>query len=120
METVNDIVKETREHHILTTAPCACWVMRKKELIELCDRLEAAYKRDLQAMCDAGEIDMRTAMGEVERLRAENERLKAALKPIIDFRPEIVGNHGEEEAWDSDLMMEAMVEARDIYNGGAK
>lgn len=79
METVEDIVKETREHHILTTAPCACWVMRKEELIELCDRLDAAYKRDLQAMVDAGEIDMRTAMGEVERLRAENERLMSAV-----------------------------------------
>ena len=79
METVNDIVNEPREHHILTTAPCACWVMRKEELIELCDRLEAAYKRDLQAMVDAGEIDMRTAMGEVERLRAENARLMSAI-----------------------------------------
>ena len=43
METVEDIVKETREHHILTTAPCACWVMRKEELIELCERIEAAH-----------------------------------------------------------------------------
>lgn len=54
----------------------------------------------------------------IEDLEAENARLKAALKPIIDFRPDIRGDYGEYEAWDSDLMMEAMVEARRIYNGG--
>lgn len=95
METVEDIVKETREHHILTTAPCACWVMRKEELIELCDRIDAAYKRDLQAMCDAGEIDMRTAMGEVERLRAENARLVEAMAFVVGCADSTCGGMAE-------------------------
>lgn len=115
METINDIIREMR-----AWADLERHRMERKHVALFADRIDAAYKRDLQAMVDAGEIDMKTAMCEVERLREENERLKAAIKPIIDFRPEIVGNHGEEEAWDSDLMMEAMVEARDIYNGGAK
>jgi len=73
METVNDIIREMREGVIANG-----WFERT--LKEFADRLDAAYKRDMQAMVDAGEIDMRTAMGEVERLSAENKRLKSDLE----------------------------------------
>ena len=70
METVEDILREMYERD----DECGNgW------LEHFADRLDAAYKRDLKAMCDAGEIDMKTAMGEVERLRAENARLKSAI-----------------------------------------
>lgn len=78
METVNDILREMRAYAKKTEIDGGLidvWDW----LPEFADRLDAAYKRDLQAMVDAGEIDMRTAMGEVERLRAENERLMSAV-----------------------------------------
>lgn len=78
MENVNDIVREMRAYakkSEIDGGLIDVWDW----LPEFADRIDAAYKRDLQAMVDAGEIDMRTAMGEVERLRAENARLKSAI-----------------------------------------
>lgn len=81
METVNDIIKEMKNwdfHSHLDGCGHA-------ELSCYADRLDAAYKRDLKSIVDAGEIDMRTAMDEVTRLREENKRLKAALKEAIPW-----------------------------------
>ena len=84
METVEDIVRDIlsraqvagRQDGDATVHHSAVAAM----LHDLADRLDAAYKRDLQSIVDAGEIDMKTAMGEVERLSAENERLKSDLE----------------------------------------
>jgi len=87
METVNDIIREMREGVVANG-----WFERT--LKEFADRLDAAYKRDLQAMCDAGEIDMRTAMGEVERLRAENARIKSAIVRVHGCLDSTCGSMG--------------------------
>ena len=65
METIEDIVREMRSW--------AC--MERNRIRQFADRLDAAYKRDMQ-----------TAMDEVTSLRAENERLKAALKSVLEYR----------------------------------
>lgn len=69
METVNDIIRELREYSDRG---------RGREWMPLADRLDAAYKRDLQSIVDAGEIDMRTAMDEIAKLRKTNEVLECA------------------------------------------
>lgn len=65
-ETVEDILAEMRD---MGMTGCR---FGSSSIMDFADRIDAAYKRDLQSMCDAGEIDMRTAMGEVERLKSEN------------------------------------------------
>ena len=70
-ETVNDIIREIREK-IKTSdgsAPVVAALMSA-----FIDRLDAAYKRDIQAVVDANE----TAMGEIAKLRKTNELLECA------------------------------------------
>lgn len=105
---LEDIISKMREHgrtlaweDVITygyNGPYFTQDVRRVTLADLADRIETA----------------------TAHLRKENARLKAALKPIITFRPDILGDHDEYESWDSDLMMEAMVEAQRIYNGGAE
>lgn len=83
METVDDILRDIRSR-----AEVAC---RQDEdaavhhsavdamLRDIADHIEAAHKRDIEAVVDQNEISMKTAIGEVTRLRAENERLKSAI-----------------------------------------
>lgn len=145
METVNDIIREMRG----TRPDCDdCLSNHTCEyLIRFANRLDAAYKRDLQAMVDAGDIDMRTATDEVARLRAALysdgdfgrllkerdiaiERLKAALKPVQDAhipdfsicdtcrdRSECEKNENGETCEWYDIV-EAVRNAQRIYNGG--
>lgn len=70
METVNDIERELREYGD-RPPPRRAW-------IDLADRLDAAYKREMQAIVDANETAMRTAMGEIAKLRKINEVLECA------------------------------------------
>ena len=86
-ETVDDIERELREYGD-RPPPMRAW-------IDLADRIDAAYKRDLQAMVDAGEIDMRTAMGEVERLRSENARLVEAMAFVVGCADSTCGGMAE-------------------------
>lgn len=96
METVDDIIKEIR---FAANMPNC---VDRNEALNLADRLDAAYRRDTKAVVDANEIAMRTAMGEVAKLRAalysdgdfgrslkerdiEIERLKAVLKDVIQW-----------------------------------
>ena len=70
-EIVEDIVREMREVARNAHNANMAW---------FADRIDAAYKRDIQTMVDAGVDDMQTAKDEATKLREENERLKAALK----------------------------------------
>ena len=65
METVEDILREMKETARMYLAGGNDSTSVFELLSVYHDRLDAAYKRDLQAMTDAGEINMRTAMDEV-------------------------------------------------------
>ena len=93
METVNDILREMRAYakkSEIDGGLIDVWDW----LREFADRIDAAYKRDLQAMVEAGEIDMRTAMGEVERLRAENAQLTEAMSSVVGCADSTCGGMG--------------------------
>ena len=55
------------------------------------DRLKAAYRRDLQSMVDAGDIDMQTATDEVAKLREENEELRTENAQLTEAMSSVVG-----------------------------
>lgn len=80
METFNDITREMREgpvHSCFVTEVGAASDANRK-FRDFADRLDAAYKRDIQAIVDANETAMRTAMGEIAKLRKTNELLECA------------------------------------------
>lgn len=117
METVEDIVREMRAgpvHACFVTEVGAASDANGK-FRDFADRLDEAHKRDMKAVVDANETAMKTAMDEVEKIREENERLKAALKPVLDnVDTEYYTLSNAEDALD------ACSEAQRIYNRGAK
>ena len=118
MEIFNDIINEWRGirpdcDECLSNHTC-------DYLNRLIDRLDAAYKRDIQTMVDAGVEDMQMAMDEATKLREENERLKAALKPVLEVRwEERKYNYCSGTVPTKDLVL-VVRDAQRIYNGGAK
>ena len=113
-ESVDDIERELREYGDRPPPRCA-W-------IDLADRLHAAYKRDMQAIVDANETAMKTAMDEVTRLREGNERLKAALNPVleVEWPTGISGSIDNQLLEPLTYICNAVRSAQLIYNGGAK
>lgn len=94
MENVEDILREMRAYakkSEIDGGLIDVWDW----LPEFADRIDAAYKRDMQAMVDAGEIDMKTAMGEVERLRAENAKLTEAMSFVVGCADSTCGGMAE-------------------------
>lgn len=94
MGTVEDIIKEMREVAKAYFAGGNGSASVYEMLSSYADRMDAAYKRDLQSMVDAGEIDMRTAMDEVTKLREENERLTDALARVVGCADSTCGGMG--------------------------
>ena len=88
---------------------------------EMRDMAEQILHTDDDWYEDAGYM-LRQAADEVERIRAENARLKAALKPVLDAY--ISQDDPSEEVYDSRLdaavCVRAVREAKRIYKGGAK
>lgn len=80
METIDDIVREMREHYCCTTAPRSCWVMRKADLIGALDRIEAALKRERAQHAAV----LREQIDEVQRAAVYTETLKRELNIDAD------------------------------------
>lgn len=92
METIEDIVKEMREYLTsIGTGECV-----EEDAVEsFADRIEKAHRREVELLkkCVSGECD-RISVGaelcsdcpfaEIDYVRTENERLKAALKPVLE------------------------------------
>ena len=139
-ETINDIIRELREYGD-RPPPRRAW-------IDIADRLDAAYKRDMKSMCTSWWRDMLRMTVEVERLReenlrlkaelnkddclklandvdrllAENERLKEALKPVleVEWPTGISGGIDNQLLEPLTCICDAVRSAQLIYNGGAK
>lgn len=126
METVNDIIRDVIERAEIALRQDGDATVHHSAIGHMLRgfavRLDAAYKRDLQAMVTAGECDMRTAMDEVTRLREENERLKAALKPVleVEWPTGISGSIDNQLLEPLTYICNAVRYAQLIYNGGAK
>ena len=117
METFNDITREMRAYakkSEIDGGPIDVWDW----LREFADRLDEAYKRDMQSIVEANETAMKTATDEVARLRVENARLKAALKPVMAYDYKQTCNLDDFMA--SVHCINIINEAQRIYNGGAE
>ena len=119
-EIIADIVAAMRNEGHAGDASCLEWVGAK--LLSFADRIEDAAKREREAGAEAaqicgeiGEMIRREAtikeslvVGNAAELRAENARLRAALKPMLDISIDMNT---------SDLAMSmAIKEAKRIYN----
>ena len=117
-ETIADIVAALRAVAYIQTAESP------RDVLEFANRIEAAAKREREAGAEAaqicgeiGEMIGREAtikeslvVGNAAELRAENARLRAALKPVLDISIDMNT---------SDLAMSmAIKEAKRIYNEG--
>ena len=117
-ETIADIVAALRAVAYIQTAESP------RDVLEFADRIESAAKREREAGAEAaqicgeiGEMIGREAtikeslvVGNAAELRAENARLRAALKPVLDISIDMNT---------SDLAMSmAIKEAKRIYNEG--
>lgn len=126
-ETIEDILREMRDWpmHSCFVTEIGVAAYTKLKFSEFANRLDAAHKRDLKAIVDLNEIAMKTETDEVTRLREENERLKAALKPVLDCITDgiVLTNYESSCAEGFDECMnavDAVDEAKRIYNGGAE
>lgn len=102
-ETIPDIVSEMRDWN------CHSHVSEidHNEIVSFSDRIEAAFKR-LAIPTPEQLMAIAKMFSEVSVLRRENDRLRAALKPILDIVM---------DRCTSDLSMEmAIDEAKRIYN----
>lgn len=100
-ETVADIIKEMRE---MAGSGCR---FGSSSVLDFADRIEAAYK-NLPGMW--------IVPAENAKLREENERIKAALKPVLEC-PACADFSAKKQA---SFCMNAVADAIHIYNGGVK
>lgn len=106
METVEDIIKEIRQiaHNISVADEKTLSMFRPvAALARISNRIDAAYKRDMQSMVEAGERDMRTAMDEVARLCAalySDEDFGKLLKDRDTYIVELLKKVKDEECTD--------------------
>ena len=126
-ETISDIVAEMRRQNpekFLST-PWYCEPLPNK-MRSYADRIEAAAKREREARNEVARSDINSVGMKygrlVKKLRSENERLLAALKPVLDAY--ISQDNPSEKVYDSRLdaivALNAVREAKRIYKGGEK
>ena len=123
-ETISDIVADIRAQNLVlpedgyALSPLVC------DLLNIADRIEAAYNRELEARDEEARRDIETVICRygrlVKKLRRENKRLLSALKPVLDAY--ISQDDPSAEVYDSRLDAAVAVKAvRDvnrIYGGG--
>lgn len=107
METIKDIVADIREQNLGMPDDMECVSPLVCDMLRLADRIEKAYKL-IEGLSDGiVERDQYIA-----KLTEENERLKAALQPVLDIVM---------DSATSDLSMEmAITEAKRIWKEGEK
>ena len=135
-ETISDIIADIRAQNQglpedgYALSPLGC------DLLRIADRIEAAYRSfydkykehtnelNRQILVLKHEADEYNASRnhEVSELREENERLRAALRPVLDAY--ISQDDTSAQVYDSRLdaavALNAVREAKRIYEGGAK
>lgn len=107
-ETIEDILREMRDADGVDSSG---WFTRK-HVLDWANRIEAAAKRQKMLCHSAGSCDLLfQANFEADKLKTENAKLDAALKPVLDI---VMDNATSDLA-----MAEAIDEAHRIYNEGA-
>lgn len=127
-ETIEDIVAEIRRQNPekFLVSPWYCEPLPDR-MRSYADRIESAYNREREAGAEAakicgeiGEIVVRESA--IAELKRENERLRAALKPVLDAY--ISQDNPSAEVYDSRLdaavCVRAVRDAKRIYDGGEK
>ena len=116
METVYDIVKEMRER----AASDDAGQFEAHKLPRLADRIEKAYNYAIVEKYN-GVVNEREK--EIERLRDENERLRAALQPVLDAKPHSSDQQEHEDMPYYKVLVKchnAVRKAQEIYKQGEK
>lgn len=113
METIEDIVREMRDADGVDSSG---WFTRK-QVLDWADRIEAAAKRQTMLCHSAGSCDLLfQANFEADKLKTENAKLNAALKPVLECKYRKY--HDGMIVWDGNPRC-AVLKAHQIYKEGA-
>ena len=135
-ETVDDVVADIRSENQGLPEDGYALSPLVRDLLSLADRIEAAYRSfydkykehtdelNRQILVLKHEADEYNASRnhEVSELREENERLRAALRPVLDayISQDDTSAQVYDSRIDAAVALNAVREAKRIYEGGAK